>query len=475
MWSEIGLCVVAFLVIKISHWFYTWSNPKCDGKLPPGSMGLPIIGETLQFLSPYKVHDVAPFLKRRMARYGPLFRTSLFGQKMIVSTDPETNYTILQRESTNFSIWLTDSFSEFLGEENMLTQHGTFHRYMKNLILHLVGPESLRGKLLHQMDEATSRHIRSWASQGNVNVKEGIAEMIFESFAKRLISYDEKKIGKKLLDNYKAFMNGLISLPINIPGTAFHACVQGSKNALKVIREIYYERKATKIAQNDFLDRVIEEVEKENAFLDDGVAINMLFLLLFGAFESTSEAITLLTKFISDHPRVLEELMKEHEAILKGRADENSGLTWEEYKSMTFTHMVINETVRLANIAPVIFRKVGKDAEIKGYTIPKGWIVMVAPAVVHLNPEKYENPLEFNPWRWKGQDLHSGSKTFMAWGSGTRLCVGADFAKLQIAIFLHHFVSRYRWTVTKGGDFIRRPSLIFPNGLHIQIEEKQQI
>ncbi|KAJ0080053.1 hypothetical protein Patl1_23264 [Pistacia atlantica] len=353
MWSEIGLCVVAFLVIRIVQWFYTWSNPECDGKLPPGSMGLPIIGETLQFLSPYKVHDVAPFLKRRMARHGPLFRTSLFGQKMIVSTDPEINYTILQRESANFSIWLTDSFSEFLGEENMLTQHGTFHRYMKNLILHLVGPESLRGKLLQQMDEATSRHIRSWANQGNVNVKEGVAEMIFESFAKRLISYEEKKDGKKLLDNYKAFMNGLISLPVNIPGTAFHACVQ-------------HERKATKIPQNDFLDRVIEEVEKDNAFLDDGVAINMLFLLLFGAFESTSEAITLLTKFISDHPQVLEELTKEQEAILKGRADENSGLTWEEYKSTTFTHMVINETVRLANIAPVIFRKVGKDAEIRG-------------------------------------------------------------------------------------------------------------
>ncbi|XP_044469469.1 cytochrome P450 87A3-like [Mangifera indica] len=475
MWSEIGACIVAFLVIiRISHWFYTWSNPNCDGKLPPGSMGLPIIGETLHFLSPYKVHDVSPFLKRRLARYGPLFRTSLFGQKMIVSTDSEINYTILQRESANFSFWLTDSFREFLGEESMLTQHGSFHRYMKNLILHLVGPESLRGKLLHQMDEATSRHLLSWASEGSVNVNEGIAEMIFESFAKRLISYEEKKDGKKLLDNYKAFMNGLISLPVNIPGTAFHGCVQGSKKAIKVITDIYHERKATKIAHNDFLDRLIEEVEKEKAFLDDGVAINLLFLLLFGAFESTSEAITLLTKFISDHPQVLQELRKEHEAILERRENENSGLTWEEYKSMTFTHMVINETVRLANIAPAIFRKVGKDAEIKGYVIPKGWIVMVAPSVAHLNPETYENPLEFNPWRWKGQDLHSGSKTFMAWGSGTRLCVGADFAKLQIAIFLHHFVTNYRWTMTKGGDFIRRPSLIFPNGLHIRIAVKQK-
>lgn len=36
-----------------------------------------------------------------------------------------------------------------------------------------------------------------------------------------------------------------------------------------------------------------------------------------------------------------------------------------------------------------------------GYTIPAGWFVAVAPSVVHYNSEIYENPLEFNPWRWE--------------------------------------------------------------------------
>lgn len=35
------------------------------------------------------------------------------------------------------------------------------------------------------------------------------------------------------------------------------------------------------------------------------------------------------------------------------------------YKSMAF-HQVINETIRLGNIVPAIFRKVVKDKEIKG-------------------------------------------------------------------------------------------------------------
>jgi cytochrome P450 len=36
-----------------------------------------------------------------------------------------------------------------------------------------------------------------------------------------------------------------------------------------------------------------------------------------------------------------------------------------------------------------------------GYTIPAGWLVMISPMAIHLNPELYEDPLSFNPWRWQ--------------------------------------------------------------------------
>lgn len=34
-----------------------------------------------------------------------------------------------------------------------------------------------------------------------------------------------------------------------------------------------------------------------------------------------------------------------------------------------------------------------------------------------------------------------GSKTCMAFGSGVRLCIVAEFSKFQMAIFLHHLVT----------------------------------
>ncbi|XP_075089891.1 cytochrome P450 87A3-like [Nicotiana tabacum] len=140
---------------------------------------------------------------------------------------------------------------------------------------------------------------------------------------------------------------------------------------------------------------------------------------------------------------------------------------------MSFTNMVINETVRLANIAPGIFRITLKDVQIKGYTIPAGWTFVVCPSSVHLDPNKYEDPLTFNPWRWKGEELHKGSKKFMAFGGGVRLCAGADLSKMQTAIFLHYLLTNYRWKVTNEGNVTRQPGLIFKKGLHIEISKNQ--
>lgn len=36
-----------------------------------------------------------------------------------------------------------------------------------------------------------------------------------------------------------------------------------------------------------------------------------------------------------------------------------------------------------------------------GYTIPKGWKILVWNRGVHMDPETYENPKEFDPSRWE--------------------------------------------------------------------------
>ncbi|KAL6652202.1 hypothetical protein ACP70R_011127 [Stipagrostis hirtigluma subsp. patula] len=225
----------------------------------------------------------------------------------------------------------------------------------------------------------------------------------------------------------------------------------------------------------DFLDHVVQEITKEKPLVTDKMALDLMFALLFASFHTTSLALTLAVKLLADHPRVLEELTVEHDAILEDRkaSRESDEITWKEYKSMTFRSQVINETVRLANIAPGIFRKALKDIQFKGYTIPAGCGVMVCPPAVHLNPDIYPDPLSVNPSRFKDKpEINRGSKHFMAFGGGLRFCVGAYFSKLQMSIFLHFLVTRYRWKTLGVGKVVRTPGLEFPDGYHIQIRQR---
>ncbi|KAG5589379.1 hypothetical protein H5410_039893 [Solanum commersonii] len=468
---SLGIYIIgSLLVIVIIHYL---RYPKNNGKLPPGSMGWPLLGETIQFFAPNTSFDIPPFVKERMQRYGPIFRTSLVGRPVIVSTDPDFNYFIFQQEGKLFQSWYPYTFTEIFGRQNVGSLHGFMYKYLKNMVLNLFGPESLKN-MLPEVEKIVNNNLKRWSRQTSVEMKEASAKMIFDITGKKLIDFDYENSMRKCVENFVAFIKGLISFPLYFPGTAYYKCLQGRKKILKMLKRMLEERKSQpRKEQSDFFDYVLEELRSKDTILTEAIALDFMFVLLFASFETTSLAITLAIKFLHEHPKALKELTEEHEAIIRRRENASYGLTWQEYKSMKFTFQFINETVRLANIAPVIFRKALKDINFKEYTIPAGWAVMVSPPAVHLNPAKYEDPLQFNPWRWEGIEINGASRNFMAFGGGMRFCVGTDFTKVQMAVFLHCFVTKYKWETIKGGDIVRTPGLQFPNGYHIKISQKE--
>ncbi|KAE8809037.1 Cytochrome P450 87A3 [Hordeum vulgare] len=354
--------------------------------------------------------------------------------------DQELNNLVFQQEEKLFQIWYPESFMRILGADCIIATLGSFHKHMRSLVLKLLGPENLRLVLLHDVQKATRASLLSWLDLPSIELKEATSSMIFSVTSKRLISYDSSSSDGKLWKQFDAFTRGLIAFPIYVPGTAFYKCMQGRKNVMKILTKMLDERKrASRQDSVDFLDLLIDDLKKEKLLKNEKIALDLLFLLLFAGFETTSSGITAALKFLTDDPKALQELTEEHEGIRKRRVDPDSEITWEEYKSMKFTSHVIHEALRLSNIAPVMFRKAREDFHVKGYTIPKGSKIMINPSSVHLDPTVYNDPNEFNPWRWKGtsEPVGGASKEFMAFGGGVRLCVGADFAKLQMAIFLH--------------------------------------
>ncbi|KAF5193445.1 Cytochrome p450 [Thalictrum thalictroides] len=131
-----------------------------------------------------------------------------------------------------------------------------------------------------------------------------MAFLIYSIFSQVLSPWD-------LMIFYFSAKKGLISFPVNIPGTTYYKCLQ---KAMKFLKHTLDERRASpEMHYGDFLDE---------------------------SYETTSSALTLGVKFLVEHPLVLEELKKEHEFIIRNRESQDTGLTWIEYKSMTFTFMV---------------------------------------------------------------------------------------------------------------------------------------
>lgn len=76
-----------------------------------------------------------------------------------------------------------------------------------------------------------------------------------------------------------------------------------------MLKNMLQERRANPRKQQiDFFDFVLEELEKDGTLLTEEIALDLMFVLLFASFETTSLAITAAIKFLLNNPHVLEEL-----------------------------------------------------------------------------------------------------------------------------------------------------------------------
>ncbi|XP_058004573.1 cucurbitadienol 11-hydroxylase isoform X1 [Hevea brasiliensis] len=476
------LLLVGFFIIYYTYWISKWRNPNCNGVLPPGSMGFPLIGETLQLLIPSYSLDLHPFIKKRIHRYGPIFRSNLAGRPVIVSADPEFNYYILSQEGRSVEIWYLDTFSKLFRQqgESRTNVAGYVHKYLRGAFLSQIGSENLREKLLLHIQDMVNRTLCSWSNQESVEVKHSASLAVCDFTAKVLFGYDAEKSPDNLSETFTRFVEGLISFPLNIPRTAYRQCLQDRQKALSILKNVLTDRRnSVENYRGDVLDLLLNDMGKEKFLTEDFICLIMLGGL-FASFESISTITTLLLKLFSAHPEVVQELEvrteqnAEHEKILVSRHGSDSlSITWDEYKSMTFTHQVINETLRLGNVAPGLLRRAIKDVQFKGYTIPSGWTIMMVTSAQQVNPEVYKDPLVFNPWRWKDFDSITVSKNFTPFGGGTRQCVGAEYSRLTLSLFIHLLVTKYRWTKIKEGEIRRAPMLGFGDGIHFKFSEKE--
>ncbi|TXG53105.1 hypothetical protein EZV62_022274 [Acer yangbiense] len=276
MWS-IGIYVMGLVIIGMIHWTRKWRNPTCTAvRLPPGSMGLLLLGETIPFFFTSKSLDIHPFLKTRIQKYGPLFKTNLVGRPVVVSSDPDFSHLILQQEGKLVELWYMDSFVKLVGlsgsvKDGSCIIAGKIHKHLKKLIFKQLGPENLKEKLLSGLEETVNQALSNWTTVPFVDVK--------------------------------------------------HACTVKQKSTLIILRRMIEERQESageiRRSSGDLLDDIVEEMKNNSLFTKDFMSY-IMFGILIATFETISTTLTLTMILLTQHPLVVQNLEVINESLRMG-------------------------------------------------------------------------------------------------------------------------------------------------------------
>nr|WAW38272.1 CYP90C42 [Plumbago zeylanica] len=454
-------------------------------EIPKGSVGWPLIGETLDFIACGYSSRPVSFMEKRKSQYGDVFKTHLLGKPVIVSTDPEVNKAVLLNHGNIFTPSYPKSITELFGETSILNIDGAAHRRLHACIGRFLRSPSLKARITRDIEDAVKVSLETWSGKSVVYVQDETKEVTFEILVKVLMSIGPGEDMDFLKREYREFIKGLICVPIKLPGTQLYKSLKAKKRLLEMVRRIVEKRKSsmehqpTTNTSGEQTDTTVDAIEmllrdyartsniddpsngdggddyqyhstSNNQLFDqrlmlDFISGNIIEMMIPGE-ESVPMVMTLVVKFLGENPLALAKLTEENMELKRQKIRLSAAkYDWTDYLSLRFTQNVISETLRMTNIINAVWRQANKDFEIKGYLIPKGWCVLASFTSIHMDEHNYENPYDFDPWRWENKAAAISSNTFTPFGGGQRLCPGADLARLEIAIFLHHLVTTYRW------------------------------
>ncbi len=401
--------------------------PATDG-LPPGPR-LPRLLQTAAF-----IFFGPRFLETCRRRYGGAVTLgTLFDNKFVMLFDPALVKELFQGPSDQLHAGEANSLlGPILGERSVLLLDGSEHlRHRKLMLPHLHGRRMQ--SYAQTIRDATDREIDSWPVDEQFALLPSMQSLTLQVIMSAVFGYERGPAADELKARLRAMIEPL-ARPRGIPLMLIlgrlgsdRGAAQRFETSRRAVDEILYaeiERRRAEpglAERDDVFSALLLAEDEDGERLSDREVRDELVTLLLAGHETTATGLAWSFDLVLHSPHVLE----------RARSGDDE-----------YLDAVVKEALRIRPVIPGVGRVVrGEPFRLNGYVIPPGIEINPSIRMIHRRADLYPEPGSFEPERFLGPDAPD-TYTWLPFGGGTRRCIGASFALMEMRIALGRVLER---------------------------------
>jgi len=213
------------------------------------------------------------------------------------------------------------------------------------------------------------------------------------------------------------------------------------RSLARLVGELIQRRRQTQEQHFDFLSMFMQSRDRDSDQpMPDKELIDEVLTLIVAGHETTAAALTWTWYLLSRHPEAAEQLQAEVD-----RTESRDALRLDAAEALSFTHQVLQESLRLYPPGWLLTRRAIEADELGGFAIAPRTDVFISPYMLHRHPEFWSEPEEFRPERFAGADAEERHRfAYIPFAVGPRHCIGENIAMFEMLVHMHTMVRRFR-------------------------------
>ncbi|HAA27885.1 MAG TPA: cytochrome P450 [Cyanobacteria bacterium UBA8553] len=277
------------------------------------------------------------------------------------------------------------------------------------------------------------------------------------------------RLGKLLEHIFAQSTSRMFSfLPFDLPGLPYHRYLNLMAQFEDEMRALVARKQEQSTDDTDVLSMLIAARDATSGVqLSEDEVLGHVGVFFGAGYDTTAVSLSWTLFLLSQHPDIFANLLDELESVLQGEAP-----TVGQLHQLPLLDRVIKESMRILPAVPWNGRVTSKPTELGGYALPEGTEVFVSIYQTHHMPELYAEPEVFNPQRW--ETIEPSMFEYVPFSAGSRTCIGAAFALIEMKIVLAMLLQRYRLEfvpkvdVDRVGVIVMEPKYGLPMTVHQQ-------